>query len=291
MNKKRYITIQILPDDSSAVWTIKLRYRFFEFLFYATILALFATALAAVKITEINGKVFAANHLAVINRELRQRQQKMTLLEKELDQMAEQERKIRGILQAFIDEKGADTTGNGNAGTRMSAADIDKFISDVRALDRKRRGSGAFPARDQIPDIWPTAGIISQKFNAGSAPGKSTAPLEGAAAGEAVASAEARHDGIDIIAEGNALVAAAAAGIVVQAGQDRDLGRYVKIDHDHGVQTLYAHLSRTFVQAGDHVEKGVSIGAVGNTGNSFGPHLHYEILIKGKAVDPEQYLK
>ena len=173
----------------------------------------------------------------------------------------------------------------------MSAADIDKFISDVRALDRKRRGSGAFPARDQIPDIWPTAGIISQKFNAGSTPGKSPAALEGAPAGEAVASAEARHDGIDIIAEGNALVAAAASGIVIQAGQDRDLGRYVKIDHDHGVQTLYAHLSRTFVQAGDHVEKGVSIGAVGNTGNSFGPHLHYEILIKGKAVDPEQYLK
>ncbi|MBW8888939.1 MAG: M23 family metallopeptidase [Fibrobacteres bacterium] len=295
MNKKRYITIQILPDDSSAVWTIKLRYRFFEFLFYAIILALFATALAAVKITEINGKVFAANHLAVINRELRQRQQKMTLLEKELDQMAEQERKIRGILQTFIAEKGADTTGDGNAGTRMSAADIDKFISQVRALDRKRRGSGAFPARDQIPDIWPTAGIISQKFNAGSTPGQSAAAgaaaSEGAAPGEAVASAEARHDGVDIIAEGNALVAAAAAGIVIQAGQDRDLGRFVKIDHDHGVQTLYAHLSRSFVQAGDHVEKGVSIGAVGNTGNSFGPHLHYEILIKGKAVDPEQYLK
>jgi len=291
MNKKRYITIQILPDDSSAVWTIKLRYRFFEFLFYAIILALFATALAAVKITEINGKVFAANHLAIINRELRQRQQKMTLLEKELDQMAEQERKIRGILQTFIAEKGADTASDGNAGTRMSAADIDKFISDVRALDRKRRGSGAFPARDQIPDIWPTAGIISQKFNAGSAPGQSAASSEAVASGEAVASAEARHDGIDIIAEGNALVAAAAAGIVIQAGQDRDLGRFVKIDHDHGVQTLYAHLSRTFVQAGDHVEKGVSIGAVGNTGNSFGPHLHYEILIKGKAVDPEQYLK
>lgn len=279
MTKKRYITIQILPDDSSAVWTIKLRYRFFEFLFYAIIIALFATALAAVKITEINGKVFTANHLAVINRELRERQQKMTLLQKELDQMADQERKIRGILQTFIAEREADTSATGNAGRRMSAADMDKFIADVRALDRKRRGSGAFPARDQIPDIWPTPGIISQKFNAGAAPG------------QPAASAEARHEGIDIIAEGNALVAAAAAGIVIQSGQDRDLGRFVKIDHDHGVQTIYAHLSRSFVQTGDHVEKGVSIGAVGNTGNSFGPHLHYEILIKGKPVDPEQYLK
>jgi murein DD-endopeptidase MepM/ murein hydrolase activator NlpD len=282
MTKKRYITIQILPDDSSAVWTIKLRYRFFEFLFYAIIIALFATALAAVKITEINGKVLTANHLASINRDLLQKQEKMTLLEKELSQVADQERKIRGIMQTFIAEQGADTAKEGNPGGRMSGAELDKFVADVRALERKRRGMSPYPARDQIPDIWPTAGIISQKFNAGLPAGPS------AAAG---ASMEARHEGIDIIAESNALVSAAAAGIVIQAGQDRDLGRFVKIDHDRGMQTLYAHLSRSFVQVGDHVEKGNAIGTVGNTGNSFGPHLHYEILIKGKSVDPEQYLK
>ena len=272
MTKKRYITIQILPDDSSEAWTIKLLYRFFEFLFYAITIALFATALAAVKITEINGKVLTANHLAAQNRELREKQEQMTLLEQELARVADQERKIRGIVQTFIAEQGADTA-KGERGNRLSAADLDKFVADVRALERRRRGTAsAFPARDEIPDIWPVAGIISQKFNAG-------------------ASAEARHEGIDIIAESNALVAAAAAGIVIQSGQDRDLGRYVKVDHDHGIQTIYAHLSRSFVQAGDHVEKGATLGAVGNTGNSFGPHLHYEILIKGKSVDPEQYLK
>jgi murein DD-endopeptidase MepM/ murein hydrolase activator NlpD len=285
MTKKRYITIQILPDDSSAVWTIKLRYRFFEFLFYAIIIALFATALAAVKITEINGKVLTANHLASINRELLKKQEKMTLLEKELSQVADQERKIRGIMQTFIAEQGTDTAKDANPGGRMSGAEVEKFVADVRALERKRRGMSPYPARDQIPDIWPTAGIISQKFNAGPASGRP------AASADAGGSAEPRHEGIDIIAESNALVSAAAAGIVIQAGQDRDLGRFVKVDHDRGVQTLYAHLSRSFVQVGDHVEKGNAIGTVGNTGNSFGPHLHYEILIKGKSVDPEQYLK
>jgi murein DD-endopeptidase MepM/ murein hydrolase activator NlpD len=291
MTKKRYITIQILPDDSSAVWTIKLRYRFFEFLFYAIIIALFATALAAVKITEINGKVLTANHLASINRDLLQKQEKMTLLEKELSQVADQERKIRGIMQTFIAEQAADTAKEGNPGGRMSGAQLDKFVADVRALERKRRGMSPYPARDQIPDIWPAAGIISQKFNAGPASGPSVASAGAAASTEPGGSAEPRHEGIDIIAESNALVSAAAGGIVIRAGQDRDLGRYVKIDHDHGVQTIYAHLSRSFVQVGDHVEKGNAIGAVGNTGNSFGPHLHYEILIKGKSVDPEQYLK
>lgn len=277
MIKKRYITIQILPDDSSDAWTIKLRYRFFEFLFYAIIIALFAVALAAVKITEINGKVLAANHLAAVNRQLMEKQEKMTLLEKELAQIADQERKIRGIVQTFIAEQTTDTSKD-DRGNRLSAADVDRFVAQVRAIEKKRHGTG-LPAGDAIPDIWPVAGIISQKFNPGLAPGQSAA------------SAEARHEGIDIIAESNALVVAAGSGIVIQSGQDRDLGRFVKVDHDRGVQSVYAHLSRSFVQAGDHVDKGTTLGAVGNTGNSFGPHLHYEILVKGKSVDPEQYLK
>ena len=273
MSKKRYITIQILPDDSSDAWTIKLRYRFFEFLFYAIIIALFATALAAVKITEINGKVLTANHLAATNKQLLDKQEKMTLLERELAQIAEQERKIRGIVQTFIAEQAADS-GKEDRGNRLSAADVDKFVADVRALDRKNHGPSAFPSKDAIPDIWPVTGIISQKFNTG-----------------AGANTDARHEGIDIIAEGNALVLAAARGIVIQSGQDRDLGRFVKVDHDRGVQTIYGHLSRSFVNAGDHVDKGTTLGAVGNTGNSFGPHLHYEIWVKGHSIDPEQYLK
>ena len=272
MSKKRYITIQILPDDSSDAWTIKLRYRFFEFLFYAIIIALFATALAAVKITEINGKVLTANHLAATNKQLLDKQEKMTLLENELAQIADQERKIRGIVQTFIAEQGSDSAKDADRGSRFSQADLDKFVADVRAIEKRKRGPGLFPTREEIPDIWPVAGIISQKFNAG-------------------ATSEARHEGVDIIAESNALVLSAARGIVIQSGQDRDLGRYVKVDHDRGVQTIYAHLSRSLVQAGDHVDKGTTLGAVGNTGNSFGPHLHYEILVRGKSIDPEQYLK
>ena len=136
MSKKRYITIQILPDDTSDAWTIKLRYRFFEFLFYAVIIALFATALAAVKITEINGKVLTANHLASINQKLLDKQEKMDLLERELTLIAEQERKIRSIVQTFIAE-GSDSAKDSDAGSRFSQADLDKFVADVRA-------SGAF---------------------------------------------------------------------------------------------------------------------------------------------------
>jgi murein DD-endopeptidase MepM/ murein hydrolase activator NlpD len=274
MSKRRYVTIQIIPDDSSQAWTVKLRYRFFEFLFYAIIIALFATALAAVKITEINGKVLTANHLAKVNRELLEKQEKMTLLEKELAKIAEQERKIREIVQTFVTGPKEDPRAKDkDRMSRFAPGDLEKYVAQVRELDRKAKGpQGDLPSRDNIPDIWPVAGIVSQPFasNSGS---------------------ESRHEGLDSIAETNALVVSSAQGIVVESGWDRDLGKFVRIDHDYNTVTLYGHLSRAFVQEGDHVEKGSTIGAVGNTGNSFGPHLHYEILVKGKSVDPQPYPK
>jgi murein DD-endopeptidase MepM/ murein hydrolase activator NlpD len=274
MSKTRYITIQIIPDDSSDAWTIKLRYRFFEFLFYAIIIALFAVALAAVKITQINGKVLTANHLAEINQRLVIKQEKMTLLEHEITLIAEQERKIRGIVGTFITENASDTADETekNHLNTFSQSDLDKYIADIHAIEKKSKGPALFPSRDEIPNIWPVAGIISQPYNNGTNP-------------------EAHHEGVDIIAENNALVMSAARGIVIQSGQDRDLGRYIKIDHAYNVQTVYGHLSRSFVQVGDHVNKGTTLGTVGNSGNSFGPHLHYEISIKGKSVDPQNYLK
>lgn len=269
----RYVTIQIIPDDSSQAWTIKLRLRFFEFLFYATIIALFATALAAVKITEINGKVLTANHLATVNRELLEKQEKMSLLERELAKVVEQERKIREIVQTFITQPKGDSLAAKEKSRlgRFSAAELEKYVAQVRELDKKSKGPAALPMRDNIPDIWPVAGIISQ-------------PYHGNAHSD-------RHEGLDIIAEPNALVVSSARGIVVESGWDRDLGKYVKVDHDFQTVTLYGHLSRAYVQEGDHVEKGSSLGAVGNTGNSFGPHLHYEIRVRGKSVDPQPYLK
>jgi len=276
MSKKRYITIQIIPDDSSDSWTLKLRYRFFEFLFYATIIALFAIALAAVKITEINGKVLSAGHLFQVNQQLLEKQEKMTQLEQKLSLMAEQEKKIRGIVETFVNDKDADTSTNKEQDrlSHFSQMDLEKYVADIHAIEKKNKGSKSHSPKEDVPDIWPVAGIISQPYNLG--PEHEN---------------EAKHEGVDIISANNALVMSAARGVVIASGQDRDLGRYVKIDHGLHFQTLYAHLSRSFVQVGDHVDKGTTLGTVGNTGNSFGPHLHYEIEVKGKTIDPQLYLK
>ncbi len=267
--KKRFVTLQILPDDLSEAWTLRLRYRFFEFLFYAAVVALFAVGFAAVKIVQIQGKVLLANHLAARNQELMEQQKKMELLERELAAVTEKERAVRDILQAFLGGAPADST---NAAPAPAwASDLDSYLEGVRTVERRLESKDANLLREKQPSIWPVKGIVSQRFSAGGP--------------------EGRHDGIDILAEENTLVMSAAKGVVTESGWDPDLGRYVRINHDFGVETVYGHLARSFVRPGDQVGKGSALGLVGNTGRSLGPHLHFEIIFKGKPVDPMPYLQ
>ncbi len=98
-----------------------------------------------------------------------------------------------------------------------------------------------------------------------------------------------RHTGTDIGASYGAAVVAANAGTVTLAGWNSGYGNCIIIDHGGGRATLYAHLSAYSVSKGQTVSRGQRIGSVGSTGNSTGPHLHFEVLINGSAVDPMQF--
>ena len=98
------------------------------------------------------------------------------------------------------------------------------------------------------------------------------------------------HKGIDIGAGYGATVVAAADGVVVAAGGQTGYGNAVVIDHGGGLATLCGHLSRISVAAGQHVRAGQTVGAVGNSGYSTGPHLHFEVRVQGTPVDPMRYL-
>jgi hypothetical protein len=97
------------------------------------------------------------------------------------------------------------------------------------------------------------------------------------------------HPGIDFGARMGTPVMATAAGEVIWVGWDAGFGKTVKIRHVDGIVTLFAHLSRYFVHMGDKVTRGQVIAALGNTGMSTGPHLHYEILVNSKPVNPLRY--
>ena len=98
------------------------------------------------------------------------------------------------------------------------------------------------------------------------------------------------HAGIDIAVPKGTPVYGPAEGVVVYAGWKGDYGKMIELDHGNGYTTRFGHLSLIEVEIGDRVLKGQIIGAVGSTGRSTGPHLHYEVRFQGKAIDPIDYL-
>jgi murein DD-endopeptidase MepM/ murein hydrolase activator NlpD len=103
---------------------------------------------------------------------------------------------------------------------------------------------------------------------------------------------QANHPGIDISGKEGDAVYAADSGVIVYAGWNNwGYGNVIVINHANGWQTLYAHLSAYFVSCGGFVYQGNTIGAVGTTGNSTGPHLHFEMMYNGVRVNPHDYVR
>lgn len=124
----------------------------------------------------------------------------------------------------------------------------------------------------RIPSIMPTAGWLSSAFSRSRF--------------HPILHYARPHDGIDVAAPMGAPIVAPAAGVVIQVTVENGYGNVLEIDHGNGIMTKYAHCSRIDVKVGQHVKRGQLIANVGNTGLSTGPHLHYEIHVHGKAVNP-----
>ncbi len=126
-----------------------------------------------------------------------------------------------------------------------------------------------------MPSVRPVNGWFTSKF------GYRLSPFSGL---------PMMHNGADIAATPGAPVYAPADGVVSYVGYDSGYGNLVSIDHGYGVVTRYGHNSRVYVKVGQKIKRRDIIAAVGNTGRSTGPHLHYEIRVSGVPVDPQNYV-
>lgn len=125
------------------------------------------------------------------------------------------------------------------------------------------------------PAVWPVRGWITSGFGRRLSPFTNTMRM---------------HEGIDICARQGTPVKATADGVVIYAGWKTDYGKMVTLDHGYGYRTRYGHLSKIYVRNGQHVDRGEIVGAVGTTGRSTGPHLHYEVKVNGVPENPKKYI-
>ncbi len=146
------------------------------------------------------------------------------------------------------------------------------------ALRAKATGAPVYETGPSEPSHWPLE-----------EPGYVTRGQ--AADGSASNTGGEAHPGVDIAVPSGSPVRASGGGSVLQAGVDSEYGIFVLLEHPGGIQTMYGHLTRAAVAAGQAVDAGEVIGLSGNTGRSSGPHLHFEIRRDGKPIDPRTLVK
>lgn len=153
------------------------------------------------------------------------------------------------------------------------AGEVKEEGDNLRALEQFLARAGKLLA--SLPSRWPIRGPLNSEF------GRRPSPW---------AESSEFHSGIDIGAPIGTEVKAPAPGTVVFAGRQAEYGVTLIIDHGNDTKSLYGHLSRLNVAADQKIQRGDLVAFSGNTGRSSGPHLHYEIQVRGQAVNPNTYL-
>lgn len=174
---------------------------------------------------------------------------------------------------------GGERVGSGGPYDRMPETPEVLVLQGDRIAQQLESVQQALDRQDETlastPTVAPAMGVITDGF------GRRSDPFTGR---------QAFHTGLDISARRGTSIAAPADGVVVFAGRNGGLGKSVRVSHGFGITTVYGHLDTINVAPGDEIHRGDKLGTLGNTGRSTGPHLHYEVHVDGKAVNPLYYI-
>jgi len=228
---------------------------------FAWIISLAAILLCILiwKFTEINMQLANSWKLKADNEWLMERHAEYESAFSNLDSIYAIETQIQNILNTYLenDSNKIRSILDKNRLMHTSSKKVQQDSDFEKEITLNRQ------SLDVFPNMLPVMGVISRHYSD-------------------------EHKAIDFAAAMNEPVFATASGKVVFAGDNGNLGLVIEVDHG-GFLTRYAHLARIAVKKGASVRKSETIGFVGSTGNSSGPHLHYEIIYNGKPVDPETY--
>jgi murein DD-endopeptidase MepM/ murein hydrolase activator NlpD len=254
MSQTKYYSVLIVPDGVENPIGIKMRSWIFKTL--VTLVALLLIGL--IFFFSFYGKILVrasqATQLMEENESLKRYKYKLSVLEENMKET----RKVVSRISAL-------------AGVDFELPEVppDSVIFATMAEPAPAIVQRSFPKDENIPEGLPLKGFITRYFSSGS---------------------DDAHPGVDIAGEIGTPVLATAAGTVARIGYDSVYGNIVVIDHENDISTVYGHNSEILVEVGQEVLVGSRIALLGNTGKSTAPHVHYEVRIKDKPVNPLNYM-
>jgi murein DD-endopeptidase MepM/ murein hydrolase activator NlpD len=309
--KNKSFTLLILSDAKSGIRKIKISHNLLRSLFIVGIIIVASIAILISdlfimqqklneKVVELERARYTVNYkeveVANLEKKTKEIETKTKILESYLQEVEDLDRMVRDITgKGGYEEEVAIYTSDLSSDIKFEEdpdeiyyyiSDQEEELDDIDALldnllkaapelsetlsQDKQDMEDHIYLMEHTPDIWPTWGTLTSRF--------------GERRGGSV------HKGLDIASRTGTNINATASGVVIFSGWHGGYGKKVIIYHGFGYTTVYAHLSSIYVNVGDEVTKGEIIGLMGDTGNSTGPHLHYEVLVDGVPENPVDFL-
>lgn len=302
MDKKRFYTVFVLSNDASESKQWKVSARVFKTAAISSVLLFLALSFVVIDYARIRKHSSELHNLrkvaATQKVQLQGLSSKIVDLESQVARLNLFDKKLRIIANLDVEkESGKDSLmGMGGPTTdddyfpsaeRKTGELVERMRSELENLEsRVKSQESSFTELQQslmnkssylaaTPSIRPTRGWMTSTY------GRRISPFTGL---------PHMHKGIDIANRVGTPVRATADGVVVAASWQNGLGKLVVVKHGYGMKTVYGHLSETYVKPGQRVKRGDKIAAMGNTGRSTGPHLHYTVLKNGVSVNPSKYI-
>jgi murein DD-endopeptidase MepM/ murein hydrolase activator NlpD len=294
MAKRRW-TLVLVPHGSEPSRIIEVSYRLLRLAGVAVAVAVVAAVLVGYATVSRGADLTRAAHLqrenAELSRELGELHGRLASLADTLSRISQRDARIRVLANLDPIDPQVQEAGIGGPVVHTaegSAPATHEIRVDLNALIRRANllASSFEEAADSLavhsarlaatPSIMPTQGWLTSAFSSMRA--------------HPILHIARPHEGIDVTAPMGSPIEAPAAGVVIDAGWESGYGNTVTLDHGYGIVTKFAHASKVLVRVGQRVERGQRIALVGNTGLATGPHLHYEVHVNGRPVDPLKYV-
>lgn len=301
MAERRW-TLLIVPEGVDSARSISVSERALRRLApFAGAVALLCLISVGYAISQVgSASAQRASDARQLHEELADLRSRLNVLQDTIARIGERDEKLR--LLAGLDSVGTEVRQAGIGGPGIPTLEQDPLFrsnpelgrlafgarSDIDGLIRRANVLAASFAEindtlaahverlERTPSIMPTAGWLSSSFARNRR--------------HPILHIRRPHEGIDVSAPMGSPIVAPAAGRVKRVAKERGYGNVLEIDHGNGIVTKYAHTSKILVKRGEKVTRGQVVAKVGNSGLSTGPHLHYEIHVNGRVVDPLSYV-